>query len=203
MYVLNKISYFNPPISPFRTESGQLYPATVVPSAKVSVEQLYRMIVDPDGRLARLTNQVRASKDYRSAKVQMLPYVTPYGVFSERRSKGLLSYSGLIPLDFDYLVSEFEAQELRDWIFSDNRLDAKLVFVSPSGRGVKAFISYERLLEPGEVVCKQTLNRFLENALFYVSSSFGRDLGACADHSGKDIARACLLCHDAGAKFQV
>ena len=137
MYVLNKISYFNPPISPFRTESGQLYPATVVPSAKVSVEQLYRMIVDPDGRLARLTNQVRASKDYRSAKVQMLPYVTPYGVFSERRSKGLLSYSGLIPLDFDYLASEFEAQELRDWIFSDNRLDAKLVFFYKSmTRGV-------------------------------------------------------------------
>ena len=161
------------------------------------------MIVDPDGQLARLTKQVRSASDYRTAKVQLLPYVTPYGVFTERRSDALVTYSGLIPLDFDKLDSEEEACNLRDWIFDDSWLDAKLSFVSPSGKGVKAFIGYEHLLEPGVEVDKSTLNKFLNCALNYVSCSYWRYLGKCADPSGKDLARACLLCHDAGAKFRV
>ena len=132
----------------------------------------------------------------------MLPYVTPYGVFTERRSDALVTYSGLIPLDFDKLDSEEEACNLRDWIFDDSWLNAKLSFVSPSGKGVKAFIGYEHLLEPGVEVDKSTLNKFLNCALNYVSCSYWRYLGKCADPSGKDLARACLLCHDADVFYQ-
>ena len=200
---MEKISFFDSPISPFRTEEGQFRSATVVPSKSLTTQELYEMIVDRDGQLARLTKQVRSASDYRAAKVQLLPYVTPYGVFSERRCSGLVSYSGLIPLDFDKLESEEEACDLRDWIFKDSWLNAKLSFVSPSGKGVKAFIGYEHLLEAGVKVDKLTLNTFLECALSYVACSYVRYLGKCADPSGKDVARACLLCHDAGAKFRV
>lgn len=196
------ISYFNEPISPFRTEDGQLRKATVKPSAEIGIKELFKTITDPMGQLAGLTKQVRSARDYKSAKVRLLPYVTPYGVFSERRNDCLVTYSGLIPLDFDHLDSEAEAEDLRDWIFNDKRLDAKLAFVSPSGKGVKAFIDYGHLLKPGVEVSKPMLNGLLEDALRYVSFSFRRYLGDCADGSGKDLARACLLCHDAGAKYR-
>ena len=199
---MKSLSFFKPPISPFITEDGQFRTATVVPSKSLTTQRIYNMIIDTDGQLAGLTKQVRSARDYKSAKVRLLPYVTPYGVFSERRNDCLVTYSGLIPLDFDHLESEAEAEELRDWIFNDKRLDAKLVFVSPSGKGVKAFIDYGHLLKPGVEVSKPMLNGLLEDALRYVSFSFRRYLGDCADGSGKDMARACLLCHDAGAKYR-
>lgn len=73
-------------------------------------------------------------------KQQTLPYVTPCGVFSYRKSDSLTGPSGLIVVDIDHLDSRGEAEKLKRQLFDDRLLHPVLAFTSPSGYGVKAFI---------------------------------------------------------------
>ena len=96
-----RMSYFMPPIAPIRNEQGQtVTPATLTPFCEVSVEQVYQMITCNEN-LKVLTTQVRSTGDLRMAKVSLLPYVTPCGIFSRRSSKFFTSPSGLVVVDID------------------------------------------------------------------------------------------------------
>ena len=96
-----RMSYFMPPIAPIRNEQGQtVTPATLTPFCEVSVEQVYQMITCNEN-LKVLTTQVRSTGDLRMAKVSLLPYVTPCGIFSRRSSKFFTSPSGLVVVDIE------------------------------------------------------------------------------------------------------
>ena len=123
-------------------------------------------------------------------KQQTLPYVTPCGIFSRRRSDCLTEASGLVVVDIDHLESAEEAGLLRQQLFDDPYLQPLLVFVSPTGRGVKAFVPYAAGQDASDAVCR---------AMDYVHCMYGTDAprsGKGVDTSGKDIVRSCFLCHD-------
>lgn len=202
-----KMSLFMPPISPVRDENGRTvkYP-TLTPYQEIALKEVWKLVTS-NLRLQELTDSVRAAaesgdeKAYRRLKQETLPYVTPCGIFSYRQSDRLTAPSGLTVVDIDHLDSLEEAEALRRRLFDDPFLHCALVFVSPSGRGVKAFVPYD-LDRKADV--KQNAAENIYWLMNYVQFTYGNpekaDTGnKGVDHSGKDLVRACFLSHDEGA----
>jgi hypothetical protein len=182
------ISFFSAPITNKKS------------SGEVELRDLHKYITS-DAHLQEVTATVRSAyeatnmEQYKVGKTTLLPYVTPAGVFREAKASGLMYPSGLISLDIDKLSSYEEACSLRDTLFQDKFLNARLAFVSPSGRGVKLFLGYElAIYTPFE----DFYHKLLERAWFYLESMYGVD----PDHACKDIARGCFLCSDSRAKYR-
>ena len=118
-----KLSFFLPPISPVKDANGKnVTPATLVPHKELTLEEVWN-IVTGSPRLKKLTEAAAAAygdeKEYRRLKQSTLPYVTPCGTFSYRRSDRLLAPSGLSILDLDHLDSREEAERMRRQLFDD------------------------------------------------------------------------------------
>ena len=199
-----KMSLFLAPISPVKDGgTGQIIkPATLKPYKTMTLQEVYRTIT-ANTRLQLLTDRVRRAFDsgdlsaYRALKQELLPYVTPCGTFGRRRSDSLLEASGLVVVDIDHLESAEEAENLKQQLFVDSYLRPTLVFVSPTGRGVKAFVPY---------ASGQTASEGIGWAMSYVHCMYDADYrqpGKGVDTSGKDPVRACFLCHDPGALLRI
>ncbi len=158
----------------------------VIPCGVVTLPQLH-LYITRDEQLMRTTEMVRSSDRYDEAKKQFLPFVTPCGTFSRRRADCLLELSGLLPIDIDKLASRSEAEALRHELFADSVLRPALCYVSPSARGVKAFVPY-RMEDFASVTDA------IRYTMEYVRAVYGS-----VDVSGKDVCRSCFLCHDSGA----
>ena len=184
------MSYFMPPIAPLRDEQGRIVtPATLLPFCEVSVEQVFQMITCNEN-LRLLTEQVRNTPDIRTAKATLLPYVTPCGTF----------------IAVDHLDSYEEAVGMRRTLFDDPFLRPVLVYISPSGRGVKAFIPAGMPHPTDEV---RNITESTDKAMQYVEMAYGPETDNSAtvtakgvDGSGKDLVRACFLSHDPEALFR-
>ena len=91
-----KMSLFLPPISPVKdSATGRtVQPPTLTPYKEITLQEVYKLITSSE-RLKTLTETVRRAaengdeKIYRMLKQQTLPYVTPCGVFSYRKSDSL------------------------------------------------------------------------------------------------------------------
>lgn len=201
-----RMSYFMPPIAPVKDEQGRLVtPPTLIPFCGVSVEQVFQMITCNEN-LKVLTEQVRNAEDIRTAKASLLPYVTPCGTFTRRSSKCFIAPSYLTVVDVDYLTSYQEATEMRSLLFNDPLLHPILTFISPSGRGVKAFIPYNHLLMGDDT---NSIMAHMKLAMQFTMMIYGTETPPPfgekkkgVDFSGKDIVRSCFLCHDPGALFR-
>ena len=184
-----------PPIAPVRNEQGRMVtPPTLLPFCEVSVEQVFQMITCNEN-LKLLTAQVRNAPDMRTAKAALLPYLTPCGTFTRRNSKCFVSPSGLVVIDVDNLDSYDEAVSMRRLLFDDPFLCPVLTYVSPSGRGVKAFVPSGTLYPEDEA---QNITESMNKAMQYVEMAYGpepdnsgRNASKGVDCSGKDLVRAC------------
>ena len=208
-----KMSLFLPPISPVKdsTTGRIIQPPTLTPYKEITLQEVYKLITSSK-RLKTLTETVRRAvengdeKVYRMLKQQTLPYVTPCGVFSYRKSDSLTGPSGLIVVDIDHLDSRREAEKLKRQLFDDLLLHPVLAFTSPSGHGVKAFIPYDLARIPDT---KQNTSENIHWAMNYVQAIYDfhsshpdredkktNHSGKGVDRSGKDLVRACFLSYD-------
>lgn len=208
-----KMSLFLPPISPVKdsTTGRIIQPPTLTPYKEITLQEVYKLITSSE-RLKTLTETVRRAtengdeKVYRMLKQQTLPYVTPCGVFSYRKSDSLTGPSGLIVVDIDHLDSRREAEKLKRQLFDDLLLRPVLAFTSPSGHGVKAFIPYDLARIPDT---KQNTSENIYWAMNYVQAIYDfhsshpdredkktNHSGKGVDRSGKDLVRACFLSYD-------
>lgn len=208
-----KMSLFLPPISPVKdsTTGRIIQPPTLTPYKEITLQEVYKLITSSK-RLKTLTETVRRAaengdeKVYRMLKQQTLPYVTPCGVFSYRKSDSLTGSSGLIVVDIDHLDSRQEAEKLKRQLFDDLLLRPVLAFTSPSGHGVKAFIPYDLARIPDT---KQNTSENIHWAMNYVQAIYDfhsshpdredkktNHSGKGVDRSGKDLVRACFLSYD-------
>ena len=211
-----EFSYFDAPIRPYVRENGARVFSSLRPARTVTVEQCHDMITS--GALRAITERVRAAATadaMRDAKQTLLPYVTPAGVFRERRATEITALSGCFVIDVDHLATTREAEELRDAIGHDARLRPLLTFVSPSGRGVKALVGYRpyrrwdwgsRAWRPSDDLSAPTEEhlgdyaRCLREAMLYIAEAYGVGDGAeGVDSACKDVSRACFFCHDPDA----
>ena len=207
------MSLFLPPISPVKdsTTGRIIQPPTLTPYKEITLQEVYKLITSSK-RLKTLTETVRRAtengdeKVYRMLKQQTLPYVTPCGVFSYRKSDSLTGPSGLIVVDIDHLDSRQEAEKLKRQLFDDLLLRPVLAFTSPSGHGVKAFIPYDLARIPDT---KQNTSENIHWAMNYVQAIYDfhsshpdredkktNHSGKGVDRSGKDLVRACFLSYD-------
>jgi len=180
------VTFFNGPIT------------NKVPNSVCSLQALHDYIVN-NALLAGKTTQVRAAltdtKQFRQLKQQILPYVTPAGVFTYCREQNLLVPSGDFVIDLDHLASADEAGELRNRLFYDDFLLPDLAFVSPSGTGVKLFVPYR--LHTDKTV-KESFRIAMRDAWEYLHCKYGLQI----DKSNADLCRACFICHDGEAKLR-
>lgn len=131
--------------------------------------------------VARKAGLEAAKKAIREEKAH-LPAMLPCGVFSIRKIVGLLAYSGIVPLDFDGFETVARAEQFKLRIAADPHL--YLVFISPSGRGVKAFLR----------VPDRKHSQNYEMAVCYCLEQWDR----VPDPSGKDVSRLCFFSYDPG-----
>ncbi len=163
-------SYFKRPITNTR------------PSRSISLFEVYHLI--RDSAFARHTAQLRLYTDktvMQKFKAGYFDYVTFSGIFSARNKNALISSSNLMVFDFDNVP---DISDLRHILLHDEYFKTELLFTSPSGKGLKWVIPYDPQTSRHEFFFRSVVN--------YLRKTYKIK----ADHTGKDIARACFLSHD-------
>lgn len=133
-------------------------------------------------RAKTATENLRAIDDVdyaKHCKAHNFDYATFSGTFSQRKAKALIEYSGLMALDFDHV----NVDEVRNKLLNQSDIDTVLLFVSPSGDGIKWVVpsttsdEHQQVFGMYQRYCKDTFD-------------------LAVDESGKDIARACFIPYD-------
>lgn len=155
------------------------------PNAEMTILDAYTAI--KSNKYKKQTEELRSISEIESArkyKAVHFDYVTFSGLFSKRNDSALIQHSGLITLDFDHVSN---LQKLKETLLQDKYFETKLMFVSPSGDGLKWIISID-LKE-----CNH--QDWFKAIAAYIKATYQMEV----DKSGKDISRACFLPHDPAA----
>lgn len=168
-----KFSFFKAPIKNTKSQKS------------ITVKDAYNYIV---GHYAKeRTETLRSFQDKKRAKLYKganFDYVTFCGEFDTRSNNAIKSVSGLLCIDFDHIE---ELEMLFAKLLEDDYFQTALLFRSPSGDGLKWVIEI-----PPTDLPHPDFFRAIENYIF-------KTYGVKIDGSGKDISRACFLCHDPNA----
>lgn len=179
--VVRHFSFFKAPVRntiPYKSISLlDAYNYIVGDYAKQRTEKL-RSILSP---LSCGEGSGERSRATRKFKANNFDYCTFSGMFQTRNDKALISHSGLLCIDFDHLQS---VDLLRKQLLQDEYFDTQMLFVSPSGDGLKWIISIDT---------KQTTHsNYFAAVANYIQQTYSVEV----DKSGRDISRACFLPHD-------
>ncbi|NCB83404.1 MAG: VirE protein [Bacteroidia bacterium] len=158
-----------------------------IPHKSISLLDAYNYIVGDYAK--QRTEKLRSIEDLKQArqfKASTFDYCTFSGMFQTRNDKALISHSGLLCIDFDHLQS---VDLLRKQLLQDEYFETQLLFVSPSGDGIKWIISISPPV--GDLGGFSHSNYFAAVAN-YILQTYGVEV----DKSGRDISRACFLPHD-------
>ena len=117
-------------------------------------------------------------EEARRYKAGSFDYVTFSGTFSTRKDEALKKHSGLMAIDFDHVE---DLDQLKKTLLNDPCLETELMFVSPSGDGLKWIVSVN-------TVKASHLENFMAIEK-YLDEKYDLKI----DKSGKDVSRACFL----------
>ena len=157
----------------------------VFPSQTLRLGKIYELITSDTYKA--ITEELRSIEDIkerRKFKANRFDYVTFSGVFERRNDKYLQKHSNLITIDFDHLE---DLNKVREQLLNDSYFETELLFVSPSGDGLKWIIRID--LE------EATQAEYFIAISNYIKQTYNIEV----DASGKDVSRACFLPHDANA----
>lgn len=173
-------SFYNPPVGRVNyVKEADLY-------------GIYRYIVEPK-YAKRQTDTLRtiiSDEERKRYKANNFAYCLFSGTFGvDRKNDGLQLHSGLLCLDFDHLnqvvfTDNARLDEVRRILINDPYFETLLLFVSPSGNGLKWVIPID--LE------KATHEQWYTGVSNYIRATYGLQ----ADPACKNVARACFLPHD-------
>ncbi len=163
-------SYFAKPIT------------NTTPEAQVSMVEVFNLIRGDSFKPITSTLQgLINAKEARMYKAKHFSYVTFSGTFSMRNDASLLSHSGILAMDLDHVK---DLQVLKDVLLTDPYFETELIFISPSGDGLKWIIP----IDLSEVLHKEYF-RAVSNYIFQAYKFK-------VDPAGSDVSRACFLPHD-------
>lgn len=152
------------------------------PCKVVDIVETYKLVKGDSYKTTTETlRSIQNTKEAKSYKSQNFDYVTFSGTFSHRNNDSLIKHSGLITIDFDH-VSNIET--LKEQLLNDDFFETELLFVSPSGDGLKWIIPID--LNDGSHLL------FFTAIEKYIKETYNLDI----DKSGKDVSRACFLPYD-------
>ena len=177
-----------------------------IPHKSISLLDAYNYIVGDYAK--QRTEKLRSIKDPKQArqfKASTFDYCTFSGMFQTRNDKALISHSGLLCIDFDHLSKTplasgrgvgGEVGLLRKQLLQDEYFDTQMLFVSPSGDGLKWIIKISPPSGEPTVGASQLGGFTHSNYFAAVANYIQRTYGVEVDKSGRDISRACFLPHD-------
>ena len=191
-------SYYRPPIS-----------TATIPTETLTLRDVWERI-RTDSDLHERTEELRTliltdgEEAYRTRKRETLPSVTFGGVFDYRSRDsrklqelgrtGLLSLSGYITIDIDHISQTgLSLEELRDKLSRDRGTGVRLIFVSPSGDGLKLVCKSST-----EIRDSSHYEEVFQALRHYINSGYSGKV-EIVDKSGKDVTRLCLLPFDGEA----
>jgi hypothetical protein len=163
-------SFFTKPIS------------NTIPFKEMDLVETYHLIKgDTYADYTKVLRSISDSKEARKYKASNFDYVTFSGCFSKRNDQNLRKHSSLITLDFDHVQ---DLNGLKTELLKDQYFETELLFVSPSGDGLKWIIPIDLIQASHQNYFKAVAN--------YINHQYKLEV----DQSGKDISRACFLPHD-------
>lgn len=122
-----------------------------------------------------------SSPESKRYKATHFDYCTFSGLFRKRNEKELIMHSGLMCLDFDHVEN---IVELKQQLLNHEYFDTELLFVSPSGSGLKWIIPVD-------------LKGWEHSRYFKAVANCIKATGLpSVDMSGSDVARSCFLPYD-------
>lgn len=152
------------------------------PGPEITLFEVYRAIKGK--RYEYKTRELRMIEQHEKArqyKARHFDYVCFSGTFGKRSDKHLLKPSGLLVLDFDHVA---EPYWLKTSLLNDPYFETQLLFISPSGYGLKWIVSID--------LSKQSHLDWFNAIAYYVKKNYRMEV----DKSGKDVSRACFLSWD-------
>jgi hypothetical protein len=168
--IVPKFSFFKRPVT------------NTTPDKEIDLVEIYNLVKSESFK--SFTEHLRTITDKNQARVykaQNFDYVTFSGIFSNRSDKALVKHSGLITIDFDHIP---DIEGLKQTLLKDAYFETEIMFVSPSGDGLKWVIPID---------LTQGSHEFLFRAIaVYIRQTYSLEV----DKSGKDISRACFLPYD-------
>jgi|SRR5690554_546371 len=154
----------------------------VFPTQQLNLVEVYQLI--KGDKYIQATNALREIKDDKKArkfKADNFDYATFSGVFSRRNDASLEIHSNLLTVDFDHIE---DVTELKENLLKDEYFDTELLFISPSGDGLKWIIPID--------LSKVNHQEYFKAVSNYIQHTYSLQV----DGSGKDVSRACFLPHD-------
>ena len=154
----------------------------IEPIRAVGIVDVYRYIIghyaQPQTEALRLMATFPEAKRYKATHFD---YCTFSGLFRKRNERELIMHSGLMCLDFDHVEN---IMELKQKLLNHEYFDTELLFVSPSGNGLKWIIPVD-------------LKGWEHSRYFKAVTNCIKATGLpLVDMSGSDVARSCFLPHD-------
>lgn len=170
MVLIPKFSLFRHPVR------------NTVPEREISLVEVFELIKSNEYKhntenLRQLSNKEQA----RKYKAENFDYATFSGIFCKRGNNNLLKHSGLITIDFDH-ISDIESLKMK--LLADEYFDTEMLFISPSGDGLKWIIAID--------LTKGSHQLYFKAIAAYILKTYQLEV----DKSGKDISRACFLPYD-------
>jgi hypothetical protein len=152
------------------------------PDRSANLLDVYKLI--KGDTFKAITEKLRSITDKPAArkyKALNFDYVTFSGTFNKREDKALIKHSGLITIDFDHVP---DIDSLKKSLLNDEYFETELLFVSPSGDGLKWIVSVD--------LSADTHASYFEGIQGYIEQTYHLQI----DKSGRDVSRACFLAHD-------
>jgi len=160
-------------------------PATRVDSTYTPLSCYYYIISEHARQATKELRENVNSED--SQRFKMLNFVgaTFSGTFSYRKAESLLKHSGLMVIDIDGISSYKKLMDIKETLIADPKFTTILLFVSPSGNGLKWIIYVGNMGGMQHSDCFTVVRRYLKD-----------NYDIEADRSGSDVCRLCYLPYD-------
>ena len=185
---VSKISAFEGPIT------------NDVPHESVELGEVYERIINGSNGVKETCERIRGESDV-SVKKKLkggLSYYTFAGEFSKRRNDSIITLSGCTVFDFDKVGNEEDIRRLMDKLKRDKYFYPLLVFMSPSGDGLKFVTDIRDVMAQvaqwhsgTEEVTDVTYKEAYEIIGRYIGETYGVKVDNTSDWS-----RACFASYD-------
>ncbi len=166
-----------PEFSFFNKPSSNTYPSGIF-----TLLDTYNYIIGDKAKAT--TERLRTISDKDEAKqfkFNNFDFCTFSGTFSYRNAASLIQHSTLMTADLDDVE---DVEKVRQQLLEDEYFDSQLLFVSPSGNGLKWVI---------EIDLSQASHADYFRAISnYLKQTYNLEV----DKSGRDVCRACYLPYD-------
>lgn len=154
------------------------------PSGYINLTDAYKFIKSEVYLKKTLELRLINNEDENKAKAfkkSNFDFVSFSGVFNYRNANSLKKHSSLLTIDLDNLK---DVQDIKHKLLNDEYFETELLFISPTGNGLKWIISID-LLKANHIYYFKAISNYLKQSYQLK-----------VDPSGSDVARACFLPHD-------